>query len=163
MNILSLKKVPDLFWTAPTPFTFKPPAISVLFLLLGLIVFGFGHAVLRTEDPRAAAQFALGEEICPEDEYFKTIRTLREVAPRVLSENPKIRNPNANVDIASGTLLNFVGLEDAEYYTTFFGWARVAGIGAQIVDERTIMRDGRGIPIYRPKYIAESQSLRHVE
>ena len=45
-NILSLKKVPDLFWTAPTPFTIRPPAISILFLLLGLIVFGFGHAIL---------------------------------------------------------------------------------------------------------------------
>ena len=46
MNILSLKRVPDLFWTAPTPFTIRPPAISILFLLLGLIVFGFGHAIL---------------------------------------------------------------------------------------------------------------------
>ena len=126
-------------------------------------VFGFGHAVLRSEDPRATAQFELGEEICPDDEYFKTIRVLREIAPKVLSENPKIRNPNANVDIASGTLLNFVGLVDAEYYTTFFGWARVAGIGAQIVDERTVMRDGRGIPIYRPKYIAEEQTLRYID
>jgi citrate synthase len=126
-------------------------------------VFGFGHAVLRSEDPRATAQFALGEEICPDDEYFRTIRVLRQVAPMVLSENPKIRNTNANVDIASGTLLNFVGLKDAEYYTTFFGWARVAGIGAQIVDERTIMRNGKGIPIYRPKYIAEEQTLRHLD
>lgn len=126
-------------------------------------VFGFGHAVLRAEDPRATVQFALGEKICPDDKYFKTIRVLREVAPRVLSENPKISNPNANVDIASGTLLNFVGLRDPEYYTAFFGWARVAGIGAQIVDERTVMRDGKGIPIYRPKYIAEEQSLRHVD
>ena len=125
-------------------------------------VFGFGHAVLRAEDPRATVQFALGEEICPDDEYFKTIRVLREVAPRVLSENPKISNPNANVDIASGTLLNFIGLRDPEYYTTFFGWARVAGIGAQIVDERTVMREGKGTPIYRPKYIAEQQNLRHL-
>ena len=46
VNILSLKKVPDLFWTAPTPFTIRPPAISIPFLLLGLIVFGFGHAIL---------------------------------------------------------------------------------------------------------------------
>ena len=38
--------MPDLFWTAPTPFTIRPPAISILFLLLGLIVFGFGHAIL---------------------------------------------------------------------------------------------------------------------
>ena len=126
-------------------------------------VFGFGHAVLRTEDPRATVQFALGEEICPEDENFKIITALREVAPRVLGENPKISNPNANVDIASGALLHHIGLTDPTYCTTFFGWARVAGIGAQIVDERSVMRDGKGTPIYRPKYIAEEQSLRHIE
>jgi citrate synthase len=126
-------------------------------------IFGFGHAVLRTEDPRAIVQFALGEEICPNDENFKIIRTLREVAPRVLAENPKISNPKANVDIASGALLYHVGLEDPTYYTTFFGWARVIGIGAQIVDERTIFRGGKGTPIYRPKYYAEQQTLRHVE
>ncbi|MDA8532554.1 hypothetical protein N9K43_02515 [Candidatus Poseidoniales archaeon] len=126
-------------------------------------VFGFGHAVLRTEDPRATVQFALGEEICPEDENFKIITALREVAPRVLGENPKISNPNANVDIASGALLHHIGLTDPTYYTTFFGWARVAGIGAQIVDECSVMWDGKGTPIYRPKYIAEEQSLRHIE
>ena len=126
-------------------------------------IFGFGHAVLRSEDPRATVQFALGEEICPDDENFKIIRTLREVAPRVLAENPKIRNPNANVDIASGALLHHVGLEDPTYYTTFFGWARVMGIGAQIVDERTVFRGGKGTPLYRPKYFAEQQTLRHIE
>ncbi|MBQ70228.1 MAG: citrate synthase [Euryarchaeota archaeon] len=126
-------------------------------------VFGFGHAVLRAEDPRATVQFALGEAMCPDDKNFKIIRTLREVAPRVLSENPKISNPNANVDIASGALLHYVGFKDPTYYTTFFGWARVAGIGAQIVDERVVMRGGKGTPIYRPKYIAEQQSLRHTE
>ncbi|MBT61331.1 MAG: citrate synthase [Euryarchaeota archaeon] len=126
-------------------------------------IFGFGHAVLRTEDPRATAQFELGAKICPDDENFKIITALREIAPRVLAENPKISNPNANVDIASGALLYHIGLKDPTYYTTFFGWARVAGIGAQIVDERAVMRDGKGTPIYRPKYIAEDQSLRHIE
>ena len=126
-------------------------------------VFGFGHAVLRSEDPRATVQFAVGEELCPDDKNFKIIRTLREVAPRVLSENEKISNPNANVDIASGALLHHVGFKDPTYYTTFFGWARVAGIGAQIVDERTVMRGGKGTPIYRPKYVAEEQELRHVD
>ena len=98
---------------------------------------------LSVEDPRATAQFELGQKICPDDENFKIIRALRKVAPKVLSENKKIRNPNANVDIASGALLHHVGLRDPTYYTTFFGWARVAGIGAQIVDERMIMRSGR--------------------
>ena len=132
-------------------------------LVAGRPVFGFGHAVLRAEDPRATTQFALGGEICPEDENFKIIRTLREVAPRVLAENPKISNPNANVDIASGALLHHVGLKNPSYYTTFFGWARVAGIGAQIYDERVVMRNGKGVPIYRPKYFARNQVLRHVE
>jgi len=104
----------------------------------------------------------LGERLCPDDHNFAIVRTLREVAPRVLAENPKISNPNANVDIASGTLLHHVGLTDPEYYTTFFGWARVAGIGAQIVDERTVMRSGKGVPIYRPKYIAEGQTTRRL-
>ena len=129
----------------------------------GRPVFGFGHAVLSVEDPRATAQFELGEKICPGDENFKIIKALRKVAPKVLSENKKIRNPNANVDIASGALLYHVGLEDPTYYTTFFGWARVAGIGAQIVDERVNMRSGKGVPIYRPKYFPEGQNLRHIE
>ena len=129
----------------------------------GRPVFGFGHAVLSVEDPRATAQFDLGERICPDDDNFKIIKALRKVAPKVLSENKKIRNPNANVDIASGALLHHVGLEDPTYYTTFFGWARVAGIGAQIVDERVNMRSGKGVPIYRPKYFPEGQELRHIE
>ena len=129
----------------------------------GRPVFGFGHAVLSVEDPRATAQFELGNKICPDDENFKIISALRNVAPRVLSENKRIRNPNANVDIASGALLYHVGLKDPTYYTTFFGWARVAGIGAQIVDERVVMRSGRGVPIYRPKYFPEGQELRHIE
>tara|TARA_B100000927_G_scaffold151789_1_gene122333 strand:+ start:395 stop:1561 length:1167 start_codon:yes stop_codon:yes gene_type:complete len=132
-------------------------------LTQGRPVYGFGHAVLSVEDPRASAQFELGEQICPDDENFKVIKMLRKVAPRVLAENKKIRNPNANVDIASGALLHHVGLEDPTYYTTLFGWARVAGIGAQIVDERVNMRNGRGVPIYRPKYFPEAQELRHVE
>ena len=118
---------------------------------------------MSVEDPRATAQFELGEQICPDDDNFKIIKTLRKVAPMVLSENKKIRNPNANVDIASGALLHHVGLKDPTYYTTFFGWARVAGIGAQIIDERTVLRSGRGVPIYRPKYFAENQSLRRIE
>ena len=126
-------------------------------------IFGFGHAVLRSEDPRATVQLKLGAEICPDDENFKIVAALREIAPKVLAENPKISNPNANVDIASGALLHNIGLTDPTYYTTFFGWARVAGIGAQIVDERSVLRNGKGTPIYRPKYYAEQQSLRHIE
>ena len=35
-------------------------------------IFGFGHAVLRAEDPRATVQMSIGEEVCPDDPLFST-------------------------------------------------------------------------------------------
>ena len=125
-------------------------------------IYGFGHGVLRAEDPRAKLLIELGEEICPDDENFRTVTALREVVPPILKEIPKISNPYPNVDLASGSLLNSVGFHKPDYYTTFFGWARVAGICAQILDERNA-REGRGTPIYRPKYIARDQPHRRLD
>jgi len=125
-------------------------------------IYGFGHGVLRAEDPRARLLIGLGEEICPDDENFRTVTALREVVPPILKEIPKISNPYPNVDLASGTLLHSVGFRKPDYYTTFFGWARVAGICVQILDERSA-REGRGTPIYRPKYIAINQPHRRLE
>ena len=123
----------------------------------GGLVFGFGHAVLRQEDPRATIQYAWGEKHFPDNELVKTACTLRNVVPPILKENPKIQNPYPNVDAVSGSLLTAAGLTDPDYYTLLFGWSRVAGIAAQIVDERTYPGKKDGLPIYRPKYIAENQ------
>ena len=51
-------------------------------------VFGFGHAVLRAEDPRATVQFALGEELCPNDENFKIIQHCEKL---LLVSSPRTR------------------------------------------------------------------------
>ena len=123
-------------------------------------IFGFGHAVLRAEDPRATIQYELGKEICADSPMFQTALALREVAVRVLKEYPKVSNPYPNVDAVSGSLLHANGLTDSNYYTVLFGLSRISGIAAQIVDERTRFRNGRGAPIYRPKYIAEDQEPR---
>ena len=45
-KIFSLTSVPSLFWSASTPLSIKPPLLSVLFLFVGLSIFGFGHAIL---------------------------------------------------------------------------------------------------------------------
>lgn len=121
------------------------------------LIYGFGHAVLRAEDPRATVQYALGEEICGDDELFRTAANMRKVAVAVLQENPKISNPYPNVDAVSGTLLHATGLTDSDYYTVLFGFSRIVGITAQIVDERVNMRNGKGVAIYRCKFIAENQ------
>lgn len=126
----------------------------------GDVIYGFGHAVLRAEDPRAAIQYELGEQLCPNDPLFRTAVTLREVGTRVLSSMPKVSNPYPNVDAVSGTLLHASGLTDSDYYTVLFGLSRMTGIAAQIVDERLNFRGGKGAPIVRPKYIAEDQEKR---
>ena len=126
----------------------------------GGLVFGFGHAVLRQEDPRAKIQYAFGEKHFPDHELVRTALALRAVVPPILKENPKIANPYPNVDAVSGSLLTAAGLTDPEYYTLLFGWSRVAGIAAQIVDERHVPGKKDGLPIYRPKYIAVDQPPR---
>ncbi len=126
------------------------------------LLYGFGHAVLREEDPRAQVEFNLGEEVALDSHWFRVVKALRVAGPRVLKENPRVQNPYPNVDLVSGCLLHAVGLTDDNYYTTIFGWSRIAGIGAQIVDERVRFREGRGVAIYRPRYIARKQPDRSI-
>ncbi len=131
-------------------------------LASGNKIYGFGHAVLRAEDPRATIQYALGQSLIPDDPLFKTALALRERAVKVLSGIEKVSNPYPNVDAVSGTLLSAAGLTDSNYYTVLFGFARVSGIAAQIVDERTVARNGKGVPIYRPKFLAVDQPARRI-
>lgn len=131
-------------------------------LMEGKLIFGFGHAVLLVEDPRAAIQYEIGKKYFSEDLKVRTCIAMREVVPEVLGKNPKISNPYPNVDAISGSLLYAAGLQDPDYYTVLFGWSRVVGIVAQIIDEQTKFRDGKGVPIYRCKYLPEGQEERRL-
>ncbi|MCB9662929.1 MAG: citrate (Si)-synthase [Alphaproteobacteria bacterium] len=126
-------------------------------------IYGFGHAVLRAEDPRATVQYEVGRRTCPDDPLFRTALVLRERAVKVLSGIDKVSNPYPNVDAVSGTLLHAVGLTDSSTYTVLFGLSRVVGIAAQIIDERVRARGGKGVAIYRPKFIAANQPRRSLK
>lgn len=117
------------------------------------LVFGFGHAVLRIEDPRASVIFDYLDAQFPKHPLVKIARLLRKVGPQVLKNNPKISDPYPNVDLVSGTLLVTCGFPYPEYFTVLFGLSRVVGIAIQIVYERCEAREGKGTPIVRPKYI----------
>lgn len=122
-------------------------------LAKGGVLYGFGHAVLRVEDPRATVQYALGEKIAAKDPLFRLAVTLRKVGSEILKKKGKAADPYPNVDAVSGSLLNACGLTDDNYYTVLFGLSRCVGIAAQIVYERKEARGGKGIPIVRPSYI----------
>lgn len=117
------------------------------------LIYGFGHAVLRVEDPRATVLYKVAEEEYSGDPLCKIAHLLRTVGPKVLSENPKISNPYPNVDAISGALLTAAGFGYPEYFTLLFGMSRAVGIARQIVYERCEARGGKGTPIVRPKYI----------
>lgn len=117
------------------------------------LVFGFGHAVLRVEDPRATVQYDFVKKHYPDHPLVKIALLLRSEGSKVLSENPKITDPHPNVDAISGTLLTAAGFGYAEYYTILFGMSRTVGIAIQIVYERLMARGGKGTPIIRPKYL----------
>jgi len=117
------------------------------------LVFGFGHAVLRAEDPRAKIFYEFCEKHFADHPLVHIALLLREAGPTVLKENPKISNPYANIDAISGTMLTAAGFPYPEYYTVLFGLARAVGIAVQIVYERLEARGGKGTPIVRPKYI----------
>ena len=117
------------------------------------LVFGFGHAVLRVEDPRATVQYEFIKKHYPDHPLVKIALLLRTEGSKVLSENPKIADPHPNVDAVSGTLLTAAGFGYPEYYTVLFGMSRTVGIAIQIVYERCEAREGKGTPIVRPKYL----------
>ncbi len=117
------------------------------------LVFGFGHAVLRVEDPRASVMYAFLQKHYPENPLVKIALFLRTEGAKVLAENPKISDPYPNVDAVSGTMLASAGFDYPEYFTLLFGLSRLVGIARQIVYERCEARDGKGTPIVRPKYL----------
>lgn len=121
------------------------------------IIYGFGHAVLRVEDPRASVLFEIAEKKYPENPLVKIAQLLRKCGPEILKKNPKISDPYPNVDAISGTLLSAAGFPYPQYFTLLFGMARVVGISIQIVYERIFAREGKGTPIVRPKYIYKAR------
>lgn len=118
-----------------------------------LLVFGFGHAVLRVEDPRATVLYEFAKKHFSENPLVKIAQLLRTEGSKVLAENSKISDPHPNVDAISGTVLTAAGFGYPQYYTVLFGLARIVGISIQIVYERCEARGGKGVPIVRPKYL----------
>jgi len=112
----------------------------------GQVVPGYGHAVLRKTDPRYMAQREFALKHLPNDPLFKLVGQVYEVAPGVLLEAGKAKNPWPNVDAHSGVLLTHYGLTQMNFYTVLFGVSRAFGVAAQLIWDRAL-----GAPLERPK------------
>ena len=112
----------------------------------GQVVPGYGHAVLRKTDPRYMAQRDFALKHLPDDPMFRLVSQVYNIAPGVLTEHGKTKNPYPNVDAHSGVLLQYYGLTEASFYTVLFGVSRAIGVLPQLIIDRAV-----GAPIERPK------------
>jgi citrate synthase len=112
----------------------------------GQVIPGFGHAVLRKTDPRYISQMEFCQKNMPDYPLFKVINMIYKVAPGVLTEHGKAKNPWPNVDAQSGVIQWFYGITDYSFYTVLFGIGRAIGTLANITWDRAL-----GYPIERPK------------
>ena len=129
-------------------------------LLSGQVIPGYGHGVLRKPDPRfrALTDFADAREDIAANPVYRLVKKISEIAPVVLTEHGKTKNPFPNVDSASGVLFHHYGFRDPLYYTVTFGVSRGLGPLAQLIWDRAL-----GLPIERPKSINLAGLLAMVE
>ncbi len=114
----------------------------------GKVIPGFGHAVLRNQDPRYQAMYNLANQICADDQLFAIAEKLSRIVPPLLIKQGKAKNPYPNIDGISGTLLYYFGVRDLRFYTVMFSVAQTLGICAQLILNRAIFS-----PIFRPKSV----------
>jgi len=117
----------------------------------GQVVPGYGHGVLRSPDPRfiALQKFCESRPELRESPIVKLVQLTSEVAPDVLKEHGKTKNPFPNVDAASGCVLYHYGVREFKYYTVIFGVSRALGALTQYVWDRAL-----GLPLERPKSLS---------
>jgi len=114
----------------------------------GQVIPGYGHAVLRKTDPRYTSQREFCLKHLPDYPLFKVISTIYKVAPDVLKEHGKAKNPWPNVDAQSGVIQWYYGLTEWDFYTVLFGIGRALGVLTNITWDRAL-----GYPIERPKSV----------
>lgn len=116
----------------------------------GQVIPGYGHAVLRKTDPRYTAQreFCLKTPGLRDDPLFKLVSMIYEVAPGILKEHGKAKNPWPNVDAQSGVIQWYYGVKEFDFYTVLFGVGRALGCMANITWDRAL-----GYPLERPKSV----------
>ena len=117
----------------------------------GRVVPGYGHAVLRQPDPRftALSGYCDTRPELQKSPTVKLVQRLSHLAPPVLTEHGKTKNPFPNVDAGSGAPLYTYGLDEFKFYTVLFGVSRAFGALPQLVYDRML-----GLPIERPKSLS---------
>ena len=93
-------------------------------------VFGFGHRVYRTEDPRATHLRKMSEQLSKDSGNTKWFDMSRRIEEFVRVE----KKLNANVDFYSASTYTTLGI-DLDLFTPIFAVSRIAGWTAHVIEQ----------------------------
>jgi len=93
-------------------------------------VFGFGHRVYRTEDPRATHLRKMSEKLSKDSGNTKWFDMSRRIEEYVKVE----KKLNANVDFYSASTYTTLGI-DLDLFTPIFAVSRIAGWSAHVIEQ----------------------------
>jgi len=119
----------------------------------GQIIPGFGHAVLRTKDPRFLAQLSFAETYMADDELFQLASLIYKVVPEILIKQGKVKNPWPNCDSITGVIQNHYGISE-DFFSVLFAIAISIGVLSNLVWHKALQ-----YPIERPDSITIDQML----
>lgn len=125
------------------------------------LIYGMGHAVYSTSDPRAKVFKSFVEKLSAEkgrEEEFALYSLVERLAPEVIAEERRIyKGVCANVDFYSGFVYRMLGIPD-ELFTPLFAISRIAGWSAHRIEE--LINSNK---IIRPAYKAVSPIREYTE
>jgi citrate synthase len=103
----------------------------------GRVIFGLGHAVYDTDDPRAAIVSAMSkamEEKIGKTRWYETSALLEKIGKAEFKRR-KGSDIYVNVDFYSGSLYLSLGIP-VDLFTPVFGVARISGWCAHVIEEQ---------------------------
>ena len=109
------------------------------------VIPGYGHAVLRSTDPRFIAQMEFAKKSIEDSVLCKLVEICFRVIPKILKDYGQVQNPYPNNYAHSGALLYHYGLKELDFFTVNFGVSRAIGCAANLVWDRALL-----LPIERP-------------
>jgi citrate synthase len=116
------------------------------------LIYGIGHAVYSTSDPRTLILRGQVEKLAAEKglaEEMALYERVERLAPEIIGNTRKMyKGVSANVDFYSGFLYRLLGIPP-ELFTPIFAMARIAGWSAHRIEELA-----NGGKIIRPAYKA---------
>jgi len=113
-------------------------------------IYGMGHAVYKTYDPRAAILKGILEKLgagTGQSGLYQLCASVEESAVRVLTEKGK-DTIKPNIDFYSGAVYKMMGFPH-DMFTPIFAVSRIAGWCAHIIEERFGLAQGKP-SLYRP-------------